>query len=408
MDGDRIWKNLRRFSGWMCAGCVSGLISFAVVMRGSTVFQEVRDTGVTRRQFYQLSASNFRILSLYDFFYPAHLLCVIYALNMMLRRVSDHASHPNYNAARDFVDRRSTVKRFDFRDCVGQYTLYYWARSVNVIAVVLCVLNVLTRMVAGGVSVWRAGRFDEAASETDPAGGDTERSISIYERRDGESLSATAIAVSQVFEAAVLAFMAVAFMMFFPASIVMFRRVEQRLDTLLQEMSLRTDVGNAFLPFEFSPCAADGSEMQTEMPIVDARRYLQDIKASAATQRWRFSLCLVSVSTALVALALHAGFIAYVGIGREKFCDDCGKGCSQRSLMQVWYLNTPEFTPLVSSLSSTLPLFISLWMMTTPEDRELLMHPHRFRTDAIAMQPVENDREARLLAERIRLGINLQ
>ena len=98
--------------------------------------------------------------------------------------------------------------------------------------------------------------------------------------------------MSQVFEAAVLAFMAVAFVMFFPASIVMFRRVEQRLDTLLQEMSLRTDVGNAFLPFEFSPRAADGSEIQTEMPIADARRYLQNIKASAATQRWRFSLCL--------------------------------------------------------------------------------------------------------------------
>jgi hypothetical protein len=173
-------------------------------------------------------------------------------------------------------------------------------------------------------------------------------------------------------------------------------------------MSLRTDVGNAFLPFEFSPRAADGSEIQTEMPITDARRYLQNIKASAATQRWRFSLCLFLVSTALVALALHAGFIAYVLIGRVDFCDDCRKGCSQRSLMHVWYMHTPEFTPLVLSLSSTLPLFFSLWMMTTPEDRELLMHPDRFRSDAIAMRPVENDREARLLAERIRLGINLQ
>jgi hypothetical protein len=127
-----------------------------------------------------------------------------------------------------------------------------------------------------------------------------------------------------------------------------------------------------------------------DMPIADARRHSQDM-----------------ISTALVALALHAGFIACVLIGRENFCDDCGKGCSQRTLMHVWYMNTPEFSPLVLSLSSTLPLFFSLWMMTAPEDRELLMHPHRFRTDAIAMQPVEDDREARLLAERIRLGINL-
>ncbi len=108
-----------------------------------------------------MSASVLRILSLYDFFYPVHLLCVIYALNMMLRRVSDHASHPYHNAARDLVDpyRSSTVKRLNFRDCIGQYALYYWARSVNVIVVVLCVLNVLTRMVAGVFSALRVGRF---------------------------------------------------------------------------------------------------------------------------------------------------------------------------------------------------------------------------------------------------------
>jgi hypothetical protein len=60
------------------------------------------------------------------------------------------------------------------------------------------------------------------------------------------------------------------------------------------------------------------------------------------------------------------------------------------------------------SLSSTLPLVFSLWLMTTPEDRALLLHPGRFCTERIALQPVQTEREEKLYAERLRLGINLQ
>jgi hypothetical protein len=56
---------------------------------------------------------------------------------------------------------------------------------------------------------------------------------------------------------------------------------------------------------------------------------------------------------------------------------------------------------------STLPLVFSLWLMTTPEDRALLLHPHRFRSEAISLQPVRTEREEKQYAERLRLGINL-
>jgi hypothetical protein len=46
--------------------------------------------------------------------------------------------------------------------------------------------------------------------------------------------------------------------------------------------------------------------------------------------------------------------------------------------------------------------------MTTPEDRALLLHPDRFRTDAIALQPTATEGETRLRAQRERMGINLQ
>jgi hypothetical protein len=56
----------------------------------------------------------------------------------------------------------------------------------------------------------------------------------------------------------------------------------------------------------------------------------------------------------------------------------------------------------------------SLWLMITKEDRELMLHPSKFMTDEIShrLQPGqsvdEREIEAKLKAERIRMGIELQ
>ena len=49
----------------------------------------------------------------------------------------------------------------------------------------------------------------------------------------------------------------------------------------------------------------------------------------------------------------------------------------------------------------------SLWMMTTPADRELLMHPRRFLTEQISLHPVDSTRERDQKSHRIRMGIEL-
>ena len=88
---------------------------------------------------------------------------------MLMRRVSDHASHSYYNEARDHVSTgRSTVnKRFDWRDCVGQYALYNMVRALHVFVMVLCALNVLARIVAAGFTAEVARLYDNAAAATD-------------------------------------------------------------------------------------------------------------------------------------------------------------------------------------------------------------------------------------------------
>ena len=76
--------------------------------------------------------------------------------------------------------------------------------------------------------------------------------------------------------------------------------------------------------------------------------------------------------------------------------------------MVQWLIFTPEYFTLTSSLCTMLPLIFSLWMMTTPEDRELLMHPRRFLSERISLHPVESERERELKAHRIRMGIELE
>ena len=284
---------------------------------------------------------------------------------------------------------------------------------MHVIAMVACSLLLVARCVAAGFRAELAGILKQAAASTDVNGGDTDTSRSYMNTAittDDKQVQAQAAA--NVIEAATLVFVASGFMLFFPAIIVMFRRVERKMEGLILEMDHRSDVGNAFLPVEFSPRAADGSVTQTEMPIVEVRQYLRDIEASAALQRRRFLLCLLLVMAALIALTLSAVFVAsyMFNSSRNPDCGPCESCQEVGYFMFIWYGSffVPEGFPLLLSLSSTLPLVFSLWLMTTPEDRALLLHPGRFCTDRIALQPVQTVREENLYAERLRLGINLQ
>jgi hypothetical protein len=55
------------------------------------------------------------------------------------------------------------------------------------------------------------------------------------------------------------------------------------------------------------------------------------------------------------------------------------------------------------------PLLFSLWLMTTPQDRALLLllNPSRFLTHAVALQRAETVDDATRRSHRVRVGINL-
>jgi hypothetical protein len=331
-------------------------------------------------------------------------------MNTLLRRVSDHASHSYYNTARDFnrssIDDRS--KRFDLRDCVGQYALYYWVCSMHVIAMLLCSMHVIAMLLC---SMHVAARMVAAAFTP-------EQATLVDQASEGKRIAdlraaiSRTIAACRVVEAAALLLVASGFLLFFLPIIVMFYRIEQRIASLRREMQLRSDLGNVFLPFEFSPRLADGSESQTEMPILEARKHLGDLQPAALAQRMRFFACLVFVTTALICLTSFA--LVFVGIHLKSVNNECDKKCdpicqNAEDMMLIWILFTPELFPFVAPLCSALPLLLSLFLMTTREDRVMLMHPNRFLSSQLAdsSNPFETERQTKLKAERIRIGIEL-
>lgn len=220
---------------------------------------------------------------------------------------------------------------------------------------------------------------------------------------------------ASVLAATVFVLMVSGFVLFFPACIVMFRRIERRLDAIILERDHRPDHINVLLPFEFLLSDRDGSRRsQIQMLAGQARNLLGEMKTAAANQRSRFIICLV---LALLALVFRTAFFLAFAImsihnTSDPGCTDrCGNCQPIARLIFEWYRSNIGILPLVYALSSTIPLTFSLWLMTTPADRELLLHPSRFRVQAVAAQllpPIENGTAVIMETGRARMGIDLQ
>jgi hypothetical protein len=88
--GDRIWTQLGTYSGCMCAGCAAGVVFITADMR--TTILSLDPGPESYRQDYERLASISRFYA-FSAVSSIELLCTIFAMNMLLRRVSDHASH---------------------------------------------------------------------------------------------------------------------------------------------------------------------------------------------------------------------------------------------------------------------------------------------------------------------------
>jgi hypothetical protein len=79
----------------MCTGCTLGVVAFASYLKLWQVYHESQLSGLKNdaRKDYELRALAVRYSAVFYAVYPLELLCTIFAMNLLLRRVSDHASH---------------------------------------------------------------------------------------------------------------------------------------------------------------------------------------------------------------------------------------------------------------------------------------------------------------------------
>jgi hypothetical protein len=408
VENDHIWDNFGQFSGILCGGFVFGAVSWCAYIQNIGHGYNALDHGITRHQFYIASALKFRYFSVFSIFYPIHVLCDTLAKCLLLCRMCDHCSHSYYNQARDMEQgRMSGDGRWDFRDCIGQYTLYNSVRRIKVVALVLCVLNIATRVALAGLHAHVSIAFDEAAASCDSEGRDTHTSSQL--QADINALlfdgADKLISVSRVIEAAVLVLMFTAYLLCFPPCVMMFWRVQRRISDIIGEMHHRPDEVTVLLPFEFSDQdAVVGEPTQIEVQAGAARTFLGNIRKRALQQRNRFAcFCVIKLITLLdmTILAIFVANFTIASSSREASCPPCAPCQTLQQLMRTWFDYTSALAVLNSCACSTLPLTLSLWLMMTARDRALMMRPY---LQEVPLQPVQ----AMIERHCLRMGIELR
>ena len=429
--GDQIWNELRRFSGWMFAGCVAGSVALAARLQGNVFRYESQiPESNNRKLYYELRGSYERYFVATEIFYPLMFLCAMHCMGMVLVRVSDHASHSYYNQAREHESGRMTDGgRFDLRDFFGEYFLYRLVRRIVKLVALLCALTILARFTSAAFRIEAASLYDRAAAACDTHGKETPKSYTFHsdallfrQKKD------TAAAVARILESVVLSIMTLSFLLFFPICIVMWRRVALRLSTIINEMDLRPDNGDVFLPFEFSPEDQSGGgacstvPSQISMQAGKARTFLKTLRQRADSQSLRYSIGLLLIILALISYLSLALFVAViqsntleVAQGQEGGITGCGACdvCQDvKQLMVVWYNNNPELYPLFTSICLALPLMFAIMLMVTKKDLALMLNPHNFRPDAVAFHLLERSSKLQiqqvLNEEASRMGIELR
>ncbi len=215
-------------------------------------------------------------------------------------------------------------------------------------AVVLCsVWGMVAFFVAGAYFVQAAGLFNQAATSCDAVGGNTNSSLALFQRAVAvDSDAFTAVAVQNVSEAIALLLISAAYIILVPLSVAMFRRAERVGAHALVAVAARTNAGD--------------HRSDRAAAIVD-----DTIQAAAQQRRRLVTACVVVLITfpARAAVALMQAYASF-NAPFNPSCRPCDPCQTDQFLINQWFTFTPEIRPINVALSSPLPLFVSLWIIT--------------------------------------------
>jgi hypothetical protein len=339
---NRMWAQLGWFSGLVCVGSVAGAVAWGASMQANSFRYEVSVPGISERQRHAALASSARWLTVFFVVYPVEFLCFIVAKLMLMNRLAS-------NAARNLQTHAQEQEQGDGRSdrvSVGALVRVY---RVIAAAVVTCSVGIMVAYdVAGAFSSQLADTSDQAAASCDEQGRQTATCSSfILQLLDIASKQANAVSVKSVLETVALLLITAAYLVLVPLSVALFRRAERVGAHALVAVAARTHAG-------------DG-RIEAAAAIVD------ETITAAAQQRRRLVIACVVVLVTFPARAVYELMFAYAAFNdpANPTCHGACAPCqSNRFLMLAWFAYTPEFQPFVVALSSPLPLFVSLWIIT--------------------------------------------
>ena len=331
---NRMWGQLGWLSGLVCVGSVLGAVAWSADMQRKTLRFE-GDLTINDRQRYTLFASAQRWLAAFNILNGLEFMCFMIPKLMMLDRLT-------HNATRSFQGQGGDG---GWGAKGGVLTRLY---RVVAACVVLCSFGGMVALyVAGANYLQSGGRYDQAAAACDAQGNDTNSSLSLlYEAEVLQTQAATAVSVQAILEAVALLLISTAYLILVPLSVSMFRRAERVGAHLLVTMSLRAE------PI--------GIKAGKAAAIVD------DLMHASVEQRRSLVIACVIV---LISFPVRAAFdllnaYALFDSPYNPACGYCGPCQTERFYIRWWLIYTPEIRPIIVALSSPLPLFVSLWIIT--------------------------------------------
>jgi hypothetical protein len=283
----------------------------------------------------------------------------------------NHASRSNNSQAQDMDDQ---VNLFD---CIGEYTLEKLRRGIAVVVVMCSVVGMVAMEVSIFFRVKQANLSEQAAAACDDQGENTDASEALnIAIRDNNILARTAISVQAVLEAVVLVIMSTAYMVVIPVCIAKFGRSERRLAGHLSEIEYKADNVPVFLPAQFSSLEANAVDgRKVHMRSDKAKELIEITLAVVIARRRRFvSACGIVLITFILRASLDL-LLAFSSlyVTQNLDCGICDPCQTDAYLVRRWMTYTPEFRTTIVTLSSPLPLVISLWLMMTKEQRAQLL-----------------------------------
>jgi hypothetical protein len=371
-DPKHIWGKLGWFSGLVCAGSMAGAVAWYAQMKFNDLYYEANAPGITRQQHYALNTSAWRWLAAFLILYSAEFICLIIPKLMLLGRLTDNAARslqaPDVSGGRLKWVKDALPRRY---------------RIMAAAVVIISLAGVVANIVVAVFYVQYAWRSEQAAAACGTEGNDTNSSLAW--NSEGNLYLAKAYitdSVQNVFEAVVLVFISTAYVILIPLSIFVFRHAERCSRDALVSIEDRHENSMVELPAVF----AKEEGMKKEMKKYEAEETVNETLKHAQEQRRRFVVACAVVLTTFSARAALDFLLAYssfndLTVPACGLCDPCQ---SDRFLVQIWLIYTPQFQSIVVALSSPIPLAISLWLMMSKEQRTHLRFPgvnvHNYQT----------------------------